>query len=179
MTQNLIDLQLPDDALTAIDEALNTLETRLAGLVALTPDQRRQLTKMGDKSEAFCRQAVHVMGENPGILPRNFDLDGLRRDLAALDALRPRAIRLARLHERLQARQRHGPGQRPDDQRAGGLRVLEDRRQGRGFGRAAADVVGAVQSRAKPFSSHTHFAIGVKRLAIEKPCLRSGLSFAD
>ncbi|RDZ28946.1 hypothetical protein [Lysobacter silvisoli] len=102
MSQNLIDLQLPADALNAIDEALNTLESALIGLVALTPDQRRQLTKMGDKSEAFCRQALHVVNENPGILPRNFDLDGLRRDLAALDALRPRAVRLARLNERLQ-----------------------------------------------------------------------------
>lgn len=101
MSQNLIDLTLPSEALSAIDEALSALESHLSGLLALTPDQRRQLTKMGDKSEAFCRQAVHVMTENPGIVPRNLDLDGLRRDLAMLDALRPRALRLTRLHERL------------------------------------------------------------------------------
>lgn len=101
MSQNLIDLALSAESLVAIDEALNVLETHLAGLVALPLDQRRQLTKMGDKSEAFCRQALHVMGENPGILPRNFDLDGLRRDLALLDSLRPRALRVTRLHEKL------------------------------------------------------------------------------
>jgi len=101
MSQNLIDLTLSPESLTAIDEALSLLESHLAGLIALPPDQRRQLTKMGDKSEAFCRQAVNVMGENPGILPRNFDLDGLRRDLALLDTLRPRALRLTRLHERM------------------------------------------------------------------------------
>jgi hypothetical protein len=101
MSQNLIDLTIPTESLTAIDEALNTLETYLSGLIALTPDRRRQLTKMGDKSEAFCRQAVHVMNDNPGIMPRNFDLDGLRRDLTALDALRPRGLRLTRLQERL------------------------------------------------------------------------------
>ena len=100
MSQNLIDLSLTPEALNAIDGALNTLETQLSGLLALSPDQRRQLTKMGDKSEAFCRQAVDVLGENPGILPVNFDYPGFRRDLAMLDALRPRLIRLARLQER-------------------------------------------------------------------------------
>jgi len=100
MSQNLIDLSLTPEAFSAIDGALNTLETQLSGLLALNPDQRRQLTKMGDKSEAFCRQAVDVLGENPGILPANFDYPGFRRDLAMLDALRPRLIRLARLQER-------------------------------------------------------------------------------
>lgn len=100
MSQNLIDMKLDGDSLAVIDSALQTLESQLSGLLALTPDQRRQLTKMGDKSEAFCRQAVNVIGENPGVLPRNFDDEGLRRDLATLDALRPRLIRLARLMER-------------------------------------------------------------------------------
>lgn len=100
MSQNLIDMSMDTSGLAAIDGALQVLETQLTGLVALTPDQRRQLIKMGDKSEAFCRQAVDVIGENPGILPRNFDDEGLRRDLAALDILRPRLIRLARLYER-------------------------------------------------------------------------------
>lgn len=99
MSQNLIDLSPTLEALNTIDAAINTLESQFTGLLALTPDQRRQLTKMGDKSEAFCRQAVDVLGENPGILPANFDYPGFRRDLAALDALRPRLVRLARLQE--------------------------------------------------------------------------------
>ncbi|WP_394537685.1 hypothetical protein PRJ39_16475 [Lysobacter enzymogenes] len=101
MSQNLIDLTLSAESLAAIDEALAVLETHLAGLVALPLEQRRQLTKMGDKSEAFCRQAVNVMNENPGILPRNFEVEALRRDLVLLDTLRPRALRLTRLHERV------------------------------------------------------------------------------
>ena len=100
MRQNLIDLARPAESLTAIDEALAELESHLCGLIALTVDQRRQLTKMGDKSEAFCRQAMNVMADNPSILPRNLDLTALQRDLTALDALRPRLLRLPRLHER-------------------------------------------------------------------------------
>lgn len=101
MTQNLVSLRLAADDLTAIEAALDSLEQRLTGLVGLTPDERRQLTKMGDKSEAFCRQAVVTLGKHSEVLPRNFDLDEYRADLAALDALRPILARLQRLYERM------------------------------------------------------------------------------
>lgn len=100
MAQNIIDITFSAEAIAAIEAALTELETQLSGFIALTPDQRRQLTKMGDKSEAFCRQAVSVLGENPGVLAKNFDLDGFRRDLAALDVSRPWLVRLSRLYER-------------------------------------------------------------------------------
>jgi hypothetical protein len=45
------------------------MEAGLAGLLALTPDRRQMLTKMGDKSEAFCRKADAVFGENLSICP--------------------------------------------------------------------------------------------------------------
>ncbi|HTH11315.1 MAG TPA: hypothetical protein VMA55_17230 [Acidovorax sp.] len=101
MSQNRIELRFTADALQNIDTAIATLENELAGLIALTPDERRELTKMGEKSEAFCRQAVNVLSENSGVLPRNFDLPGYQSDLTALDALRPRTVRLRRLGERL------------------------------------------------------------------------------
>ncbi|WP_158884933.1 hypothetical protein [Rhodanobacter sp. L36] len=100
MSQNLFDFDFNADALASIDAALTTLEAGLVSLIALTPDQRHELTKMGDKSEAFCRQAGHVFAQNPGVLPGNFDLAGYQRDIAALDALRPRLIRLGKLHQR-------------------------------------------------------------------------------
>ena len=80
--------------------ALTALEVGFVGLLALTPDQRQMLTKMGDKSEAFCRKADAVFGENLGILPANFDLPAYRRDLATMDALRPRLARLSKLSQR-------------------------------------------------------------------------------
>lgn len=101
MSQNLVDITYTADNLAAIDAALASLETEFAQLVALTPEQRRQLNKMGDKSEAFCRQAVDVLELNPGVTPRNFDQASLRRDLTALDALRPRMMRVIKLQQRL------------------------------------------------------------------------------
>ena len=100
MTQNLMSLALSADDLDAVDAALSALEARLTGLVALQPDERRGLTKMGDKSEAFCRQTLTVLAQNPQVIPPSFGLVEARADLAAVDVLRPRLARLRRLTER-------------------------------------------------------------------------------
>ena len=101
MSQNLIDLSLDAERLGRLDAALAAVETELAGMAALGPDQTRDLAKMGAKSEAFVRQSTVAFAENPGVLPRNFDLEGFQRDLASLDALRPRLQRIKRLQERM------------------------------------------------------------------------------
>lgn len=101
MSQNIVDIIFDEAALTDIDGALTTLDVRFAGLVALDPVKRRRLHKMGDKSEAFCRLAVDVLTANPQILPANFDLAALQRDVAALDALRMRTVQVMRLYQRM------------------------------------------------------------------------------
>ena len=61
MTQDLLDMNIVDADWTAIDAALDTLETKLgAKLLDLTPQQRSELTKMGDKSEA--KRTVRAAG---------------------------------------------------------------------------------------------------------------------
>src|SRR5690348_15834018 len=55
MPQNLIANDLNAEVLAAIDNALAALEMGFALLIALPLEQRHGLTKMGDKSEAFCR----------------------------------------------------------------------------------------------------------------------------
>lgn len=101
MSQNRIALQWDVERLNTLDSLLAGLEGQLTDLIGLSPDERRELTKMGKKSEAFCRQAVTVLSENAQVLPRNFDVDAYRADLAALDALRPRLSRIQRLYERM------------------------------------------------------------------------------
>lgn len=100
MSQNLLSLSFDDQQLARIDNALAALETELQGLIALTPDQRKGLYRMGPKSEAFCRQTLTVLGENPQVIPPSLDLADAQADLAALDQLRPRLARLQRLSER-------------------------------------------------------------------------------
>jgi hypothetical protein len=102
MSQNLISLQLSDAKLAVIDQALDALEATLAELMSLSADQRRSLSKMGDKSEAFCRQTLTVLAQNPQVVPPSLDLAEARRDLGALDDLRGRSARLRQLLGRVE-----------------------------------------------------------------------------
>ena len=96
MTQNLVSLDLTDN-LPKFEAALDAIEGLMDVFVSLTPDEVRQLTKIGDKSETFCRQTVAILDQNKQALPPGFDLGELKRDVTAFDALRPRLIRLQAL----------------------------------------------------------------------------------
>jgi hypothetical protein len=100
MSQNLVSLNLTDAQLTAVDAALTELETQLTGLIAL-PD-KKPYKKMGQKSEAFCRQTLRVLEQNPQIVPPNMNSGVVEAaaDLKTMELLRPRMVRLARLSER-------------------------------------------------------------------------------
>lgn len=102
MTQNLLSLELSDEDTAAINAALTEIELRLAGrLLALDAPARRKLTKMGDKSEAFVRQTLLVLEQNPDIVPPALGLDEALADIRAVDALRPVMARLQRLAQRM------------------------------------------------------------------------------
>lgn len=94
MSQNLISLTLTEADYAEIDNAIATLDAKLAGLIALDTAERRAISKMGEKSEAFCRRTLVTMSENPELIPAGVDLAEALRDMAQLDALRPRATRL-------------------------------------------------------------------------------------
>jgi len=98
--QNLISLNLSAQDLVDIDTAIVTLRRVFAPMIALQPGQRRELYKMGDKSEAFCRQTLGVLAANPQIVPPSVNIAEAQADLAALDQLRPRLQQLQQLVER-------------------------------------------------------------------------------
>ena len=97
MSQNLVSLNISHDDVVAIAAAINTLQEKLGGLIELSVDQRRRLTKMGDRSEAFCRQTLMVLAQNKQIIPPELDLAEAERDLYNLDLLRPHLSSLRQL----------------------------------------------------------------------------------
>ena len=97
MSQNLISLTLTEADYAEIDSALSTLEAKLSSLIALDTTERRSLSKMGEKSEAFCRRTLVTMSETPELIPSSVGLAEALRDMAQLDALRPRVTRLRKL----------------------------------------------------------------------------------
>ena len=100
MSQNLVSMNLNDEQLAAVDAALEALENSLSGMVSLSPLQRRSVPRMGSKSEAFCRQTLSLLGQNPQVVNPRHGLPDAEADLATLDALRPRMQRLGRLYSR-------------------------------------------------------------------------------
>ena len=106
MTQNRIAMTFQTDRLERIDGSLTALEADLDLLIALTPDERLELVKMGDKSRAFCDKALEVAGQHAGLMPRDFDIEAFRQDHLALTALRPRLARMAYLMQRMEDTER-------------------------------------------------------------------------
>jgi hypothetical protein len=74
MSQNLITLNLTDADFLDIDKALTELEQKLIELIDLQTSERRAMPKMGQKSEAFCRQRLAVLAQNPQMIPASMNL---------------------------------------------------------------------------------------------------------
>lgn len=98
--QNLVSIQYTDEELAQMDAALNTLRVLFSRMIALQPDERRELTKLGPKSQAFCDQALAVLLANPQIVPPSLNLAEAQVDKRTLDQLRPRLLVLRQLLER-------------------------------------------------------------------------------
>jgi hypothetical protein len=101
MSQTTLSLSFTDAQAAAIDTALTELETQFSALVGMPADKRRKLMKMGDKSEAFCRQTLSLLEQNPQVVTPGLGLPEVQRTFDAFDWLRPRVQRLQRLGERL------------------------------------------------------------------------------
>ena len=103
MNRNLVSISFAEQRVANILAAITTLETELVDLVSIPAEQRRELFKMGDKSEVFCRETLGVLADNPKLVPESLGLPEAQADMAALDALRPMLRRLQQLTERAES----------------------------------------------------------------------------
>lgn len=72
----------------------------MSSLQAFTPADKARMVKLGDRSEAFCRQSLQMLADNPQIIPPNIDVADAVNDLQSRDRLLPRLGRLERLLQR-------------------------------------------------------------------------------
>jgi hypothetical protein len=100
--QNRITATLSEADRQAVLEAFQTIMSKLPFLVSLTPEERRELPKMGDKSVAFVRKSVEMAQEGSDYLPGAFDAAEFKSDLAIYDALLPVLQKSTKLHEMLE-----------------------------------------------------------------------------
>jgi hypothetical protein len=72
---------------TAIKDAITTINSKLPFLVALTAPERRTLFKLGDKSLTFVQDALTAAQDHPEILPSTFNVAEFAKDVALFTAL--------------------------------------------------------------------------------------------
>ena len=99
MAENRVSAQLSKEDQAAVLAAIDTIRQKLPFLIDLTPEERRNLPKMGDKSRAFVSQALEVATQNSSFLPRSFDVEEMRRDVELAAALEPITTALTQLQE--------------------------------------------------------------------------------
>ncbi|MEB3211600.1 MAG: hypothetical protein VKL39_09595 [Leptolyngbyaceae bacterium] len=75
-----------------IDEAIAALkivQERLPFLIGLSAQERRQLSKMGRKSQTFTVRALDMAVQHNDVMPRHLNIEEARKDLALFEALGP------------------------------------------------------------------------------------------
>jgi hypothetical protein len=82
MSSNVHNTSIPKDlieqSIAKIDEVIAMLK---AYLYSLTPEDRQNILKMGDKSLAFVEKTDELAGINPQFVPPYVNLDDLKTDL--------------------------------------------------------------------------------------------------
>lgn len=101
MPDNRVSATLSEADRKAVLDAIETIRTKLSFLIDLTPEQRRSLPKMGDKSRAFVAKALAIAQHNSDFLPRSFSVEEFERDVALAEALLPVMVSLTRLQEQV------------------------------------------------------------------------------
>ena len=99
MTSDLVKGVLTAADQQALLQTIADLKAKLPFLIDLTPEDRRALPKLGDKSRAFVDQGLALASQNDGILPRSFDVEEYRRDVELVRQLEPVVLALRQLLE--------------------------------------------------------------------------------
>jgi hypothetical protein len=85
---NRVSITIPLEVKAAIDAAILTVKTNLQPyLIALTPDERRALPKISDKSISFMDKTLSYVNTNPEFAPQYLNAAELTKDVNAAEVL--------------------------------------------------------------------------------------------
>jgi len=89
MVENKISATIPQADIDAVLTAIGTIREKLPCLIGLNDEQRDSLPRLKDKNKPFAESALSVATQNSSFLPRNFDVNELRKDLELYNQLSP------------------------------------------------------------------------------------------
>jgi hypothetical protein len=84
---NQVSATLSQADLDAIAQSIDTLYRYMPFLIDLVGKERSAYPKMGDKSRAFVAKALDLASKNAEFLPRSFDVEEMRKDVALYEHL--------------------------------------------------------------------------------------------
>jgi hypothetical protein len=99
MLNNTISASLSTTDQEVIFDAIAMMKDKLDFAVGLTQEERKGISRMGDKTRAFVSKAIEVATQNAEIMPRCLDVDEMRKDIELVDALYPVMLAIAQLQE--------------------------------------------------------------------------------
>lgn len=103
MKENKHQEAIPSATLEQIQNSLHTMQQQLTPYATpLTPQERRSLLKMGDKSLAFVEKAHDYAHNNPELVPSYLDLNAFDVDFADAHGLWTILNTVKQLHELLE-----------------------------------------------------------------------------
>jgi hypothetical protein len=99
---NSIAVSIPEADLAEIRGAIGVLRSKLAPhLRSLTPQDRRELPKMGDRTMGFVQKAYEYGKNHAELAPNYLDFQALEVDVKAVELLRELSMSLDPLNEAL------------------------------------------------------------------------------
>ncbi|MBK5283858.1 MAG: hypothetical protein JJE25_00510 [Bacteroidia bacterium] len=100
--ENLISIAFTPAELAAIDGALTVIETTIAGkVVNLTPEERQQYGRIGNRTENWIDKVKGYMDANPTLVPPYIDTIEHKKDFEARKSMTPRLNRITSVFEML------------------------------------------------------------------------------
>ncbi|WP_026969341.1 hypothetical protein [Algoriphagus terrigena] len=89
-TDNLVSVDIPDGEIAQVLAALTTASDILMKyLIALTPEQRANMLKLGDASVAFASKAMEYLKSSPTFLPATVSAVEMEKDWKVFNQLMP------------------------------------------------------------------------------------------
>jgi hypothetical protein len=100
--ENKIDFIIPEEVIASVSQKISEIQTELNPyVIALSPDDRRELPKMSDKTQPFVEKALAYATSAPQFAPPYMDVTGLTNDMKVHEQLTPLLREIRMLYDKL------------------------------------------------------------------------------
>ena len=101
MSQNKVSAVLEQSVVDGIITEVDAQEAKLPFLISLTDKEREALPRFGPDSVSFFNQALEAVKQNPGMMPGDFDIEEMTKDVALYTQLYSMVTRYSSFLEKL------------------------------------------------------------------------------